>query len=114
MQSCDQVQEDSLENEPHFLQTQEHHGSLHFPQFLNLKFSIRFALISFPKKCSILVKSHEHFESGPFFLNSSSFLPCLPASQIVFEVFSHHSFLKFFNNKKIQKVPQIELFEVLK
>ena len=31
-----------------------------------------------------------------------------------FEIFSHHSFLKFFNNKKIQKVPQIELFEVLK
>ena len=114
MQSCDQVREDGLENESHFLQTQKHHGSLHFPQFLNSKFSIGFALISFSKKCSILVKSHKRFESNPFFSNSSSFLPFLPAPQIVFEMFSHHSFLKFFNNKKIQKVPQIKLFEVLK
>ena len=108
------MQKNSLENEPHFLQTQEHHGSLHFSQFLNSKFSIGFALISFPKKCSILVKSHKHFKSNPFFSNSLSFLPYLPVSQIVFEIFSHYSFLNFFNNKKIQKVPQIELFEVLK
>ena len=64
MQSCDQMQENGLENKPHFLQTQEHHGSLHFPQFLNPKFSIGFALISFPKKCSILVKSYECFKSS--------------------------------------------------